>query len=61
VYIKDKIVIINISKKFFLGYLQNIIAKFKYKDMIAEITIDSDEPLTEDEIKDRIIAMIKEE
>jgi hypothetical protein len=56
---KNKIVIIDISKKFFLENLHYIMIKFRYKSMITDIRIDSEIPLTEDEIKDSIINIIE--
>jgi hypothetical protein len=56
---KNKIIIIDISKKFFMENLQYIMIKFRYKSMVADIRIDSEIPLTEDKIKDNIINIIE--
>ena len=56
---KNEIIIIDILKKFFMENLQHIMVKFRYKSMVADIRIDSEIPLTEDEIKDNIVEIIE--
>lgn len=56
---KNEIIIIDISKKFFMENLKYIMVKFRYKSMVADIRIDSETPLTEDELKDKIIKVIE--